>query len=212
GEGGVIAGLTVLIAMAGMLFTGNAVFPSIAVGAMLMVAVALIGSISILPALLSKLGDRVNKGRIPFLAKRNNSESKVWGAILDVVLKAPVVSVLVAGGILVALAIPAFTLHTQLPSFTDLPKSIGIVRTYDAIQAQFPGAQTPASVVIKASDVATPQVSNAIDRLERTALASGQVKEPFNVDVNPDKTVAVVSLPLIGNGSNATSVHALESL
>jgi uncharacterized membrane protein YdfJ with MMPL/SSD domain len=207
-----ISGLTVLIAMAGMLFTGNAVFTSIAVGAMLMVAVALIGSISILPAVLSKLGDRVNKGRIPFLAKRNAAEPKVWGAILDVVLKKPVVSVLVAGGILVTLAIPAFTLHTQLPSFTDLPKSIGIVRTYDAIQASFPGAQTPASVVIKADDVATPQVSAAINKLERQALASGEVKQPFDVDVNPDKTVAVVSLPLIGNGSNATSVHALATL
>ena len=69
-----ISGLTVLIAMAGMLFTGNAVFTSIAVGAMLMVAVALIGSLSILPALLGKLGPRVDKGRIPFLGRRSR-----WG-------------------------------------------------------------------------------------------------------------------------------------
>jgi RND superfamily putative drug exporter len=70
-----ISGITVLIAMAGMLLTGNAVFTSIAVGAMLMVAVALIGSLSILPALLSRLGDRVNKGRIPVLARRGYRES-----------------------------------------------------------------------------------------------------------------------------------------
>src|SRR5581483_2249821 len=71
-----IFGLTVLIAMAGMLFTGNAMFASIAVGAMLMVAVALIGSLSILPALLSKLGHNVDKGRIPLIARDAAAESR----------------------------------------------------------------------------------------------------------------------------------------
>jgi uncharacterized membrane protein YdfJ with MMPL/SSD domain len=125
-----VSGGTVMIAMAGMLLTGNAIFTSIGVGAMLMVAVALIGSLSILPALLSKLGDRINKGRIPLLARRTGGgDSRVWGAILDRVLHRPWVSTIVAGGALVALALPTLHLHTQLPSFTDLPRSIPIVRT-----------------------------------------------------------------------------------
>ncbi|MDX6475544.1 MAG: heme transporter, partial [Gaiellaceae bacterium] len=207
-----ISGLTVFIAMAGMLFTGNAIFTSIAVGAMLMVAVALIGSLSILPALLSKLGDRVNKGRIPFIGGRVPGESRIWNAVLSQVLKRPVVSAVVSGAALLALALPTLQLHTQLPSFTDLPKSISIVRTYDAIQAAFPGAQTPADVVIKAADVTTPQAKAAIGALERDALASGQVKQPIHVEVNPDKTVAIVSLPLVGDGSNKASVDALQVL
>ena len=207
-----ISGLTVLIAMAGMLFTGNAIFTSIAVGAMLMVAVALIGSLSILPALLSKVGDRVNLGRIPFISKRGHNESRLWNVVLDAVLKHPVVSALLSGGALVALAIPALGLHTQLPSFVDLPKSIPIVRTYDAIQAAFPGAQTPASVVVEAADVTAPKVQAQIASLEQRALASGQVKRPIHVDVNPSRTVAVVSLPLVGNGENAASVRALGAL
>ncbi|HEX4679342.1 MAG TPA: MMPL family transporter [Gaiellaceae bacterium] len=207
-----ISGLTVFIAMAGMLFTGNAIFTSIAVGAMLMVAVALIGSLSILPALLSKLGDRVNKGRIPLIPRRTPGESRVWNAVLSAVLKRPVVSAIVSAAALFALALPTLQLHTQLPSFTDLPKSISIVRTYDAIQAAFPGAQTPADVVIKAADVTTPQAQAAIGALERDALASGQVKQPVHVEVNPAKTVAIVSLPLIGDGSNQTSVDALLQL
>ena len=140
GHAVLISGLTVLIAMAGMLFTGNAVFTSIAVGAMLMVAVALIGSLSILPALLSKLGDRVNKGRIPLLARRTPGESRLWSFVLDRVVRRPWLSAIVSAGFLLALAVPALQLHTQLPSFTDLPRSIGIVRTYEAIQKAFPGA------------------------------------------------------------------------
>ena len=207
-----ISGLTVLIAMAGMLFTGNGIFTSIAIGAMLMVAVALIGSLSILPALLSKLGDRVNKGRLPFLSRRKPGDSRLWNAVLDAVLKRPLLSVLLSGGTLLALAVPTLQLHTQLPSFTDLPKSIGIVRTYDAIQAQFPGAQTPAVVVVQAADVSAAPVRAAITDLERRSLASGEVVQPVHVEINPSKTVETVSLPLRGNGDNATSVHALHTL
>jgi uncharacterized membrane protein YdfJ with MMPL/SSD domain len=207
-----ISGLTVLIAMAGMLFTGNAVFTSIAVGAMLMVAVALIGSLSILPALLARLGHRVDKGRIPFLGRRAGRESRVWGFVLDRVLGHPVLSAVVSGGALLALAAPALTMHTQLPSFTDLPKSLPIVRTYESIQRAFPGAQTPAEVVIAADDVKAPQVQQAIGELERNALASGQMFNPISTEINPTGTAETISIALAGDGSNGASVAALHTL
>jgi RND superfamily putative drug exporter len=207
-----ISGLTVLIAMAGMLFTGNAVFTSIAVGAMLMVAVALIGSLSILPALLSKLEHRVDKGRIPYLGRRKGGESRVWGAVLDRVLRRPGISAALSGGALLLLALPVLTMHTQLPSFTDLPKSLPIVNTYDQIQRAFPGAQTPAKVVIAADDVKAPRVQAAIGELKQRALASGQMFEPISTQVNPKGTVETVSLSLAGNGSDGKSVAALQTL
>ncbi|MGH3003368.1 MAG: MMPL family transporter [Gaiellaceae bacterium] len=207
-----ISGLTVMIAMAGMLLTGNAIFTSIGVGAILMVAVALIGSLSILPALLSKLGDRIDKGRIRWLARRGGGDSRVWSWILDRVLRRPWISALVAGGALVVLAVPALTLHTQLPSFTDLPRSIAIVRTYEAIQKEFPGAQTPANVVVTAPDVTKPAVQRGIAALRTQALASGEVKTPVETKINAAKTVEIVSLPLVGNGDNQRSVHALQTL
>ncbi len=207
-----ISGLTVLIAMAGMLFTGNAVFTSIAVGAMLMVAVALIGSLSVLPALLGKLGHRVDKGRIPLLRRRGDGESRLWGFVLDRVLRRPALAALLSGGALLALAVPTLTLHTQLPSFTDLPKSLPIVRTYDEIQRAFPGAQTPAKVVVAAQDVTSPQVQHAIADLKRRALASGQMFQPVSTEINPGHTVETVSLSLAGDGSNGTSVAALHTL
>jgi RND superfamily putative drug exporter len=212
GQAILVSGWTVLIAMAGMLFTGNAVFTSIAVGAMLMVMVALIGSLSILPALLSRLGHRVDKGRIPVLSRRSGRESRAWSFVLDRVLRRPVLSVAVSAGALVALAIPALSLHTQLPSLTDLPKSLPIVRTYDSIQRAFPGAQTPAKVVISAPDVDSPQVQQAIVRLKQHSLASGRMFEPISTAVNPSHTVETVSISLAGNGSNGTSVAALRTL
>jgi RND superfamily putative drug exporter len=214
GQAVLISGLTVMIAMAGMLFTGSKIFTSIAVGSMLMVAVALIGSLSVLPALMAKLGDRIDKGRIPLLSRRRSrsSEPRVWAFVLDRVVRRPLVSALLAGGLLVALALPTFTLHTQLPSFTDLPKSIGIVATYDRIQAAFPGAQTPAEVVVRADDVTAPSVRQAVSRLERSALATGQMTQPIQTRINPSRTVEVVSIPLQGDGNDDASKQALETL
>ena len=207
-----ISGATVLIAMAGMLFTGNAIFTSIAVGAMLMVAVALIGSLSILPALMSKLGDRINKGRIPFFGGRSHKPSRVWGFVLDRVLAHPVIAAVASGGALLALALPTLTLHTQLPSFTDLPKSLPIVRTYEQIQTAFPGAQTPAEVVISAPDVRTPAVQAAITEMTKQALATGKMTEPIHSEINPAGNVERVSIALAGDGSNQISVDALQTL
>ena len=111
GQAVLVSGVTVLIAMAGMLIAGNAVFTSMAVGTMLVVAVAVLGSVTVLPAVLSKLGDKVEKGRVPIIGKRrhaNHGESRVWGWILGKVLARPVVADRsLSGGILVALAIPA---------------------------------------------------------------------------------------------------------
>ncbi|HEU5362630.1 MAG TPA: MMPL family transporter [Gaiellaceae bacterium] len=214
GQAVLISGLTVMIAMAGMLFTGSKIFTSIAVGSMLMVAIALIGSLSVLPALMSKLGDRVNKGRIPLLSRlqSRSSEPRAWAFVLDRVVRRPLASALIAGGLLVALALPTFTLHTQLPSFTDLPKSIGIVATYDRIQAAFPGAQTPAEVVVRAADVTAPSVQRAIEGLERHALATGEMTQPIQTRINPSRTVEVVSIPLQGDGNDDASKQALETL
>ena len=214
GQAVLISGLTVLIAMAGMLLSGSKIFTSLAVGAMLMVAVALVGSLSILPALLSKLGDRVNRGRLPFLGRSlaRTPEPRLWSAVLDAVLRRPALSAAASAGLLIALALPTLTLHTQLPSFTDLPRDIPIVATYDRIQTAFPGAQTPAEVVISAPDVTAPAVRSQVAALIRESLATGQMKLPVQVRVNADHTVGVVNIPLQGDGNNAASQTALRTL
>ena len=117
GRSVLVSGLTVMAAMAGMYLAGDKTFASMATGTILVVAVAVLGSLTVLPALLSKLGDRVMKARVPFVARRRESgaEPRVWGAVVDRVLRRPVVAVIVAGGVIVALAIPAFGLHTSIP-------------------------------------------------------------------------------------------------
>jgi RND superfamily putative drug exporter len=113
---------------------------------------------------------------------------------------------------LVVLALPALGMETKQATFTDLPKSLSIVKTFDAIQASFPGSQDPASLVVKADDVTTPQFATAYAEFKKRALATGVIHQPIRVAVNDAKTVARVDFPLAGEGQDATSVQALETL
>src|SRR4051794_11231385 len=188
GKAVLVSGLTVLIAMAGMFLAGNAVFTSFAVGTMLVVAVAMLGSVTVLPAVLSKLGDNVEKARVPFIGRlrhRNHGESRVWGWVIDRALARPVVSVVGAGGLLLVLALPALNMHTINPGAAGLPHNLPIVQTYERIQTAFPGGPMPATVVVEAEDVTTPAVRQGIDQLTKTA--SG----PTSTLVSPNKQVAV---------------------
>jgi uncharacterized membrane protein YdfJ with MMPL/SSD domain len=214
GRSVLVSGLTVMTAMAGMYLAGDKTFASMASGTILVVAVAMLGSLTVLPALLSRLGDRVMKARVPFVAHRRESgaEPRIWGAVVDRVLRAPVVAMLIAGGAVVALAIPAFGLHTATPGLQGLPKGLPIVQTLNRIESAFPGGPMPASVVIEARNVKSPQVQGGIAQLERHALGTGLIHQPFTVETNPAHDVAVVSMPLSGKGTDALSDRALDAL
>jgi uncharacterized membrane protein YdfJ with MMPL/SSD domain len=213
GQAVLISGATVIVAMAGMLLAGNGTFPSIGVGTMTVVLVAMVGSLTVLPALLSKLGNRVERGRIPFLRRRGSHQARGgWAVILDRVLRRPLVSALAATIALLLLAVPALGLRTKMMGLGDMPRSLPIIATYERIQTAFPGSSVPAVVAVRAADVTAPPVRAAIDDLHRRAVASGQMSEPVQVQVNPAKTVALVNVPLAGDGHNRQSVQALHTL
>jgi uncharacterized membrane protein YdfJ with MMPL/SSD domain len=210
-----ISGLTVMIAMAGMFFAGSIVFQSFAIGTILVVGIAVLGSLTVLPAVLSKLGDNVEKGRVPIIGRmrhRNHGESRVWGWILDRVLRRPVVSLVVAGGILIALSIPALGMHTANSGTSGLPRDLEVMKVYDRIQAAFPGGPIPAIVAVQADDVTKPEIQAGVQAMSDAALATGQMSEPVTTNTSPDKTVEVVSIPMNGNGTDDTSNAALATL
>ena len=215
GRAVMVSGFTVMIAMAGMYLAGAPTFQSFATGTILVVAVAVVGSLTVLPAILAWLGDRVEKGRIPYLARRrkwNVSERGAWSRILNPVLRHPVVAVVVAGGLLVFLAVPAFRLHTATPGVETLPQNLGVIRTYKRIQAAFPGGPIPANVVVHADDVKSLPVIRAINDLSARAAASPDFKQPITTTVSPDHTVEQVEIPVAGNGTDSRSTAALAQL
>ena len=212
GQAVLISGGTVLIAMAGMLLAGSKIFTSIGIGTMIVVFTSIVGSLTVLPALLGKLDNRVERGVLAVGAagvlralrganarpawlvrlrerqtllrrlKGDRTESRVWGAVLRPVLRFPAIAAALAVALLVLLALPVRGIHTKLLSFTDLPRSIPIVKTYIAIQKAFPGAQTPAQVVVQAPDVTSPGVQQGIAQ-------AGAARPRDRPDVPADRAV-----------------------
>jgi RND superfamily putative drug exporter len=217
GHAVVVSGFIVLISMAGMLLSGSSIFVSFAVGTMVVVAVAVIGSLTFLPAMLSWLGEKgwTEKGRVPILGRlrhRGGGRSRAWGWVLDRVLARPRISAGLAILLLVALALPALGMHTMSPGIEGLPADEPVRQTYERVQAAFPGTTQPAEVVVQAADVTSPQVQAGIEQLRTQAIATGRMSEPIDVRVNPARTLAVVDIPLRGSGESEQALTSLAAL
>ena len=209
-----INGLTVMVAMAGLFLTGDATFASFGYATMIVVGIAMIGSLTVLPALLSRLGDRVDRLQVPLVGRlrRDGGEGRVWGVIVDRVLRRPLLSAVIAGGLLLALAVPALQMRMATPGPDTFPKSLDVVKTYNRMQQDFPGTALPASVVVQASDINAPAVRRAIGRLKIAAIATGHARGPITVDTNDAGTIANITVPILGKGTDAQSNASLAAL
>jgi uncharacterized membrane protein YdfJ with MMPL/SSD domain len=217
GRAVLVSGVTVMLAMAGMYFGGAATFSSFATGTIAVVAVAVLGSLTVLPAVLSLMGDRVNKGRVPGLdrLKRRVASVGIWSRIVDRVMRRPLLWAAVSTAVLVALAIPALHMQTGTPSTDTLPKGLEVVQKFDHLQAAFPGETAALSVVVKAPDVTAPAVAEAIAELDRATHEHPELfpgKGHVEQDVSPDETVNTVTLGIAGDGQDEESGRALDML
>jgi len=213
GRAVLISGVTVMIAMAGMFFSGDKTFMSFAIGTMLVVAVAMIGSLTVLPAMLSWLGDRVDKVRVPLVwrLRRSDGEGRVWAAILDRVLRRPILSMAAATTALLVLAVPALSLNPAISGLDALPASLEEIQSYNKVNDAFPGGALPAVVAIS-GDTSDPELQAAVTELRTQALATGQALEPIHVEVAPGGRAMQVQIPLVGKGTDAESNAALAML
>jgi RND superfamily putative drug exporter len=213
GRSVLISGFTVIVAMAGMFISGDKTFSGFAAATIIVVATSVIGSLTVLPAVLSKLGDRVNKGKVPFLRSPDErvGESRLWGGIVERVLRRPLLWGALAAGFLILLAIPALRLTTTVASTESYPRSIAVIKTYDKIQQSFPGDALAAEVVVQVPRVRA-SAQGAIAELRRRALASGVMFRPIEVDVNAADSVALISIPIAGNGTDGPSKDAVNRL
>ena len=214
GRAVLVSGLTVIIAMAGMLFTGDKTFMGFGVATIIVVAVAVLGSLTVLPATLAALGDKVEKGRVPFLKRSTRADGggRMWDAILDRVLRRPVVSTVIAGGLLLLLAAPALHLRIASPGTDTLPQNLSAVKTYNKLQTAFPGDTNSVAVMVRTENARSAAVQKQIGDLESAAIASGEFFTPTNIDYSPDGTIALVSIAMQGEGTDAKSLSALQMM
>ncbi len=212
----VVSGLTVMIALAGLFLTGYDVFTGVAFGTIAVVGVAVLGSLTVVPALLSWLGVRADRGRVPFLGRRRTAArpSRAWAALVRRVARHPVVWGSAAAIALLALAAPAAGMRLGSPA-VDLPASSPVLKTMDRISAAFPQTPSPAEVVVTGRHLTGPAMQDAIIALKGRASADGPdgpIREPITATPVAGGRALIVNVPLAGNGTSSVSDQALLTL
>ena len=213
GRAVVISGVTVIVAMAGMFISGDPTFISFAVGTIIVVALAVVASLTVLPALIASLDRRLDRGRIPGLRDRSTPKpSRLWTAVIDRVTKRPVLSVVLAAGALIALSIPALGMKTVVTGVDELDQSLPVIQTYNKVKEQFPANGVTASVVVEADDVSSGAAAGGIEGLVAAVQASDTFPAPPEVDYSDDNSVAEIGIPSPGDGVNTASIDALSEV
>lgn len=212
GHAVVVSGLTVMVCMTGLLFTGVDVFKGLTLGTVLVVGLAVLGSVTALPALVAALGDRVDLGRIPWLGRRRTAagRSRLWTAVAGHVVRRPLLTGGVAALLLAVMALPALGLRLQDASqIQSLPRGVSAAADAGArMQQVFPGVITPARVVVSDNG---PETRAAAGRLhEQAARSEGALREP--ITMVPVGEALVIRVPLAGSGTDPESMRALEYL
>ena len=197
GHSVLVSGMAVIVSMVGLYLVGNVTFSSLATGSIIVIGVAVLGSLTVLPALLVKLGRRIDRPRVPVLWRITSTERepRLWPALLRPSLNRPVRTLTVSVLALAALALPALSLTLHSDSAVALPDSIAAKHTLERLTAAFPNENATQRVVVTAAAADAPAVVTALDRLAGTAAASRLfLAEAPDVRGSADGTVHVLRL------------------
>lgn len=210
-----ISGLTVVLAMAGLLIVPTTIFRSLALGAILVVLVTVAAALTLLPAALGLLGDRIDALRIPFIQRRYLSQEErsggMWDRIARAVMRRPVLSLLVSAGALVALTVPYFDIHTGVAGVSTLPDSFESKQGFMVLQQEFSaGLVSPVEIVID-GPVASEQVQAGIQRLE-ALMASNPIFGPPHLVTNQTGDLALLSVPVAAESTSDEAMAAVRLL
>ena len=207
------AGITVILSLTGLMLTRDFTFISLALGAIIVVFVALIGSLTLLPAMLAALGDNVNRLRIPFLGGEGD-QSGFWGAITDWVLARPKVLATITTVALVALALPVLSLNLGFNAGADsLPDAAEGKRAIQLLEQHFSSSLiVPARVVIDAPDVEAPEILTAVDSLMEQIEESDAFLGVTASRASEDRDLLRINVPLAGKIDDEVSVDAVKLL
>jgi RND superfamily putative drug exporter len=216
GRAVVVSGLAVVIAMAGLFLATDTVFSSLAVGSILVVLVAVIGSLTVLPAILSKLGRWVDKLRLPVLWRltARRGRPRLWPAVLRPALRAPLVTLVVSVAALLALAAPALHMKLKFPGSEDLPRTTAAMQAYDRLTAAYPSTGTTHLVAVKAPAGESARVRAAMTDLAHRAARNKlfAIDDRLEIRSSADRTVTTMELATPYPGRSPQATESLDVL
>ena len=208
-----LSGSTFVIALFGMLLVPTQIMRSLAAGAIVVGVVSVAGALTLLPALLGLLGDRVNAIRVPLLGRdlgrAEAAEGRVWRSVVDRVLRRPTLSLVLAGALMIAAAAPIVGLHIGAAGVSSLPDSLPSKQGYLALQRYFPAQSTyPAQIVVEGGSQA---VRVDLARLQ-ARLAANRRFGTGTIIASTTAPILLLSVPVRGDPASSPAVAAVRDL
>jgi uncharacterized membrane protein YdfJ with MMPL/SSD domain len=191
-----VAGMTVVIGLAGLLFTGFGVFTSMALGAILVVLIAVVGSLTVLPAMLALLGDRIDRGRLWPRRRKARSRRTMWQVLAGGVTNRPRTSLALAVVMLAALAAPVISIQTGEPGENDVPANTPIRVAADTIERDFPGSTDTADLVVSGHGLHGQQAIAQLRRIGRRGQEITGGRGSVAMQVSRDGQTALLQIPI----------------
>ena len=206
------SGTTVVLALLGMLIIPTTIFRSLAAGAIFVVIGAVAAAMTLLPAILALMGDKVNALRVRKNAGRVEAGTGFWDTATRLVMRRPVVSLVAGVGLMLVLAIPYLSIHTGTSGVSTLPDDIESKQAFILLQENFAGGLTEPSQIVIDGDVASPEIQGAISDLEAAISSDDRFGAPGELEVNGAGDLAVLPVPFSGDLYEDSSVAALRDL
>ncbi len=212
GKAVLFSGTSFVVALLGLLLVPDTILRSLALGAIIVGVVTMAAAVTLLPALLSLLGDRVNALRVPIVGRDHAGESRFWTRAVGAVVRRPAASLAAGVLILLAAALPVLGLQTGTSGVNSLPDDTFAKSGVLALERSFPGASTtdPAQVVIS-GDITSSNVLSAIERFE-ASIAGDPEFGLSEQQVAASGQVALISIPLVGDPDHDQARRGLERL
>ena len=206
------SGLAVMISIGGLFLLDDPLFRSMAVGTISVVFVAVIGSLTFLPATLAILGDGVNRLRLPIVGRHRDEGRGIWASLVRSVMGRPVIAFVVAAVALVAIASPVTRLHLGvLNDVTDFPDTLQVVQAANLLNEKWPsGSDLDLAVVVTRADEAPTKA--AIERMTTAALAIPGLSGPPTTTMAADGHVASVSYVMSGGSNDAHNQDVVRQM
>ncbi|MEU4769474.1 MMPL family transporter [Actinosynnema sp. NPDC023794] len=209
----VVSGLAVMVSMAGLYLVGDVVFSSLATGSIIVVAVAVVSSLTVLPALLAKFGRWVDRPRVPLLWRlTKGGDGRVWRRVLEPSMLRPGRTLLISTGAMLLLSLPALGMQLGLPGNDTLPKQVGEIRTHDRVVALFPGEGARHVVVVRADPAQAAEVASALDGLVARTQGDPLFAPGAAERVSEDGRVTVLELPIPFSPESPRAEESLAKL
>jgi RND superfamily putative drug exporter len=206
------SGAAFVLAMVGLVLVPNTIMRSLATGAILVGIVSVVAALTLLPAVLSLLGDRIDSLRIPYFGRTTaGAESRFWGRIVRAVMRRPVVSLVAAVGLLLAAAIPVLSLESGTAGISTLPDRFESKQGFVLLNREYPGQTTEPVQIAVEGDTSSPGVRSAVEELQ-AELGRREIFGEAVTETSPDGQLVSLTVPIAGDALSAEAVAAVREL